>query len=412
MRILLLTNDFPLPVDAGGVVRLLGLAETLAARHEVHLLARERSPTPPELIAALSARLGSPVETFPAPAPIGRGAMTKAARWTRATMRRTPPWVLTARSEPLARRAVELAPDFDVAVTLDDNASVYAEEIAGLLPVVLDKQNVHGASWVDLRPYGRGVRGRALHALTLAQLRAWEGRTSAAAAAVVVTSDDEASRFAGVYGWRPQVVPSAIPTPRLVADPVAAPASVAWLGDHTYFANVDGLLRFVHEAWAPLGRSGVSLLVAGRRPPAEVRALARVPGVEILGYVDDLDALLARSAAAVVPLWWGVGIKMKTLTLMGAGLPLAATPIALEGVRVHDGMEALVAESPGDLAAALERLLADRAAAAEIGRRGREVVLAAHTWDAVGTRFEQALALAAERGTTPRHGLRRAAGGS
>lgn len=410
MRVLLLTNDFPLPVNAGGVVRLLGLAEELSKRHDVHLLARERERTPPALVARLRERLGDPVETFPAPGAPAAGAAAKAKRWMRATLARTPPWVETARSESLARRAIELAPHFDVAVTLDDNASAYAEAIGGLVPVVLDKQNVHGASWVDRRPYGTGARGRALHRLTLWQLRGWERRAAQAAASVVVTSDDEAARFARVYGWRPEVVPSAIPAPVRVADPVAAPESVVWLGDHTYFANVDGLIRFARDAWSPLGESGAELLVVGRMPPPPVRDLERLPGVRVLGFVEDLEELLARVAAAVVPLWSGAGIKMKTLTLMGAGVPVAGTPIAFEGVPARDGREARIAEQPHALAGALAELLRDREAAARMGVRGRELVLERHTWDAVGSRYDDILTAAATAG--PPRRLREAAAGS
>ena len=56
MKLLLLTIDFPLPVNAGGVVRLLGISEALARRgHELHMLARLREPgTDPALVPALS----------------------------------------------------------------------------------------------------------------------------------------------------------------------------------------------------------------------------------------------------------------------------------------------------------------------------------------------------------------------
>jgi polysaccharide biosynthesis protein PslH len=400
VRLLLVTIDFPLPVDAGGVVRLLGLAEALSRRHEVHLLARERRPTSLAVVEALSERLGgAPVETFPAPEPVPDGRASKLARWSRAVARRKPPWVLRADSPALRRRAAELAPDFDAAIVLDDNASVYVDALHTRVPVVLDKQNVKAYSFrQEPSGWGPSLRGRAMQRLAGTLYVGFERRSSRRAELVVVTSNDEARRFELAHGWRPAVVPSAIPKPRAVADVPSAPAAVAWLGDHTYAANVDGLLRFVREGWAPLGRSGARLLVTGRRPPAEVMELAAAsPGVEVLGYVEDLEALLVRCAAAVVPLWRGVGIKMKTLTLMGAGLPVVSTPVGLEGIGARDGEHARVAPDPQGLGAALHELLADRHTGAAVGRRGHELIVAEHSWDRLVPRYERLVAEVAGR---------------
>ena len=94
-----------------------------------------------------------------------------------------------------------------------------------------------------------------------------------------------------------------------------------WLGDHRYGPNVDGLVRFARQSWRSLGDTGATLLIIGREPPPEVRQLEQLPGVQVLGYVDDLDQVFAGAAAAVTPLWAGAGIKMKTLTFIAAGLP-------------------------------------------------------------------------------------------
>jgi glycosyltransferase involved in cell wall biosynthesis len=215
---------------------------------------------------------------------------------------------------------------------------------------------------------------------------------------VVVTSDEEVERFRRTYRWRPEAIASAISVPAEAADPRAAGRAVVWVGDHTYAANVRGLLRFLREGWRPLGEGGAVLRVAGRHPPAELLRLAEeLPGIEVLGFVEHLDALLSRCAAAVVPLWDGAGIKMKTLALMGAGLPVAATPVGVEGLAVRDGVHARVAATPGGLADALVELLDDRAVAAAVGKRGREFILRNHTWSGLVPRYERLLERAAGR---------------
>ncbi|MBJ7332455.1 MAG: glycosyltransferase [Solirubrobacteraceae bacterium] len=387
MKLLLLTNEFALPVNAGGVRRQLGLVEALAARHDVHMLAREReADTPVELVVELRRRLGAPVESFPArPATWDTGKVATAQRWGRAIRRGAPTWTERALSGELIARARELAPGFDAAITLDDTAHTYVEYAGSLVPFVLDKHNV--LAWSRRVEGGLRPSARLEHRL-LAQ---WEARTVDRAGAVVVTSDDEAERFRGLYGGAPTVVPSCIPPPVAVAAPADAPPAFVWLGDHRYGPNADGLLRFLRGAWEPLGAAGAQLLIAGRDPSAEVRELERLPGVEILGFVDDLGALLGRCRGAVAPVWEGAGIKMKTLELMGAGLPLAGTTVSFEGIAVQDGSDGLVADDEAGLGAALRRLVDDPALAARIGEAAHATILRDHTWDSVVGRYDDAL---------------------
>lgn len=391
MKLLLLTIDFPLPVNAGGVVRLIGISEALARRgHELTMLARLREPdTDPALVGQLSDRLGgAAVEVFSAPQrPAPGGPAHVAGRWAWATATRTPPWVWTSYSRQMAQRALELAPDHDACLILDDNAHHYAIELAPRIPTVLDMQNVMAASWNNTNHWGGAdpsAGQRAQQALAYRLLVSWERRVSHAADAVIVTSADEADRFREHYGRSCDWVGSAIGAPEPVAQPRQAPPHVVWLGDHRYHANVDGLLRFLREAWRPLGERGLRLQVVGRDPGDEVLALAaELPGVDVLGFVEDLDAVLADSAAAVVPVWKGAGIKMKTLVLMGSGLPVASTAVGMEGIAAVNGEHARLADDPVALATAVGDLVADRERAEKLGTAGRELILAEHTWDGV-----------------------------
>ncbi|MBO9532625.1 MAG: glycosyltransferase [Solirubrobacteraceae bacterium] len=392
MKILLVTIDFPLPVNAGGVVRLLGISEALARRgHELTMLARLREPgTDPALIGELSERLGGAhVEVFAPPKrPAPSGVLKVAGRWAFSTATVTPPWVWTSYSRQMARRVRQLAPSFDACLILDDNAHHYALDTAGLVPTVLDKQNVMAASWNNTSHYA----SRAQQALAYQLLARWEGSVTRAADAVIVTSAEEALRFREHHHAHCDWVGSAIGTPELVAAPRKASPSVVWLGDHRYHANVHGLVRFLREGWPPLGERGLRLKIAGRDPGDEVLELAReLPGVDVLGFVDDLDALMAESAAAVVPVWKGAGIKMKTLVLMGSGLPVAATPIGLEGIEAVDGEHVRIADDPVALATAVGDLVANRERSEQLGLAGRELILAGHTWDGVIGQVESVL---------------------
>jgi glycosyltransferase involved in cell wall biosynthesis len=286
----------------------------------------------------------------------------------------------------MAARASELAPRCDAAVILDDFAGAYATCLRKAPIVVADKHNVLGwSARFGLRP--AGWRNRARRLLGAAITREFERSYLARADIVIVSSDQEADRLQQLYGLAADgIVPSAV-EPLLPTPGLREAGTVGWMGALDYGANEQGLIRFVKESWDRLGTEGLRLLVAGRRPSARVRALERHPGVEVLGYVENLPEFLGRLSAAVVPLWMGAGVKLKTLTFMGAGVPLVATPVAVEGLEVASGKHCLVSDDPEGLAEALDTVLRDRGYAAQLGEAGRSLVSQRYTWRVMGNQF-------------------------
>jgi glycosyltransferase involved in cell wall biosynthesis len=384
MRVLAITNEFPLPRDRGGPMRILGLVRALSEHHSVHLLALGRSSTTEALRSELERTLGGPVEVFDR-APAGPPGAGRSGRWLRAVAEGVPPWVGAQHSAALERRALELAGRVDVVALLDDYAGVYAAPLAATAPVIADKHNVMGWSAAEgAAPDAAGARLR--RELGVGLTRRFERRYLRRCAAVAVTSESESERLARLYG-RPAdaVVPSAVDLPPGALFRPEATA-VGWLGSHEYAPNVEGLRRFA-PAWEALGREGERLLVAGGGAPPALRALARHPGIELVGYVGELEAFLGDLGAAVVPLWHGAGVKLKTLTFMAAGIPVAGTRVAFEGIAAEDGRHCLLADEPEGLAAALRGLLADPEMAGRIGGEGRALVAERYTWPEVSAPF-------------------------
>jgi glycosyltransferase involved in cell wall biosynthesis len=82
-------------------------------------------------------------------------------------------------------------------------------------------------------------------------------------------------------------------------------------------------------------------------------------------------------------LWEGAGVKLKTVTLLGAGIPAAVTPIAVEGLAVEDGIHCLIRNDPHGLATATLQLLTNDSKAESIGAAARRLIAEKYTWPAV-----------------------------
>jgi glycosyltransferase involved in cell wall biosynthesis len=116
-----------------------------------------------------------------------------------------------------------------------------------------------------------------------------------------------------------------------------------------------------------LMRTRASLLVAGPGdwylPPRE--------GVVLLGYRDDVPALLAAADVLLLPSRCAEGAPLAVLEAQMAGIPVVATRVGGVPEVVEEGVTAFLVEpeDPAAMAAALERALAvDRAKWREAGR--------------------------------------------
>ena len=108
--------------------------------------------------------------------------------------------------------------------------------------------------------------------------------------------------------------------------------TVGYLG---YAPNYEGVDRFIVESWPELhsARPELSYFVVGKDCPASLREKwALIPGVEVLGFVDDLEALYERCLMTVAPVYSGSGTCIKVIESLMRGRLCVAAPFALRGI--------------------------------------------------------------------------------
>jgi hypothetical protein len=82
------------------------------------------------------------------------------------------------------------------------------------------------------------------------------------------------------------------------------------------------------------------LWVLGIRPRALLRFLGRtVPGVEVIGAVDDPMKAFEKGAVCVAPILFGAGVKIKVIQMLDAGASVVATQAGAEGVADNERLK-------------------------------------------------------------------------
>ncbi len=207
-----------------------------------------------------------------------------------------------------------------------------------------------------------------------AETRGLELAVADAADAVVVVSSFERDLLSTLTQTPVHIIPNVHEMGR---ERTHAPASdeLLFVGGFRHPPNQDGVEWFVAEVLPRIRHAVPStrFLIAGSYVPDRVRALAS-DAVEVLGWVPRLEPLYARVRAAVAPLRYGAGIKGKVGEALSLGVPTVLTSIAAEGMYIEDGVHALVADDPAELAARIVRLMRDDDLWLGLARRGQGLV--------------------------------------
>ena len=216
------------------------------------------------------------------------------------------------------------------------------------------------------------------------ELRTFEQVMWSMADIVLCVSEAERREVASAPGNpRALLVPNASVSPRHVSNSYGPQAAViSFAGALNYIPNVDAVVALTEEV-APLVRGlipGVGLLIAGREPTRALVQHCTSRSASVVADPKDMFATLAGTVMAV-PLRMGAGTRIKVLEARSHGLPVVASPMAVEGLKAQDDDRGLVvSDGPEAMARDLvDRLLSpDRSVTALVrSPTWREVLLPA-----------------------------------
>jgi glycosyltransferase involved in cell wall biosynthesis len=208
----------------------------------------------------------------------------------------------------------------------------------------------------------------------------------------VSTEEGEAlARWAGPV--RIRVVPTVFEmSPELPPGPQGR-SGFFFVGGFWHTPNVDAVVWCVEEIWPLIHAAlpGQSLFIAGSNAPEKILALNGRPGVEVVGFVRDLDPWFVRCRAFLSPLRFGAGIKGKIGQSLAKGLPVVTTRIGAEGLQLVDGEHVLIADAPQDFARAAVRLAGDDGLWSHLQHNGRRLIEATQSVPVVAQRMRELL---------------------
>ncbi|MGQ9787047.1 MAG: glycosyltransferase family 4 protein [Anaerolineae bacterium] len=393
MRILLLTQVLPYPLDAGPKTRAYYVLRHLVERgHTVMLVSFTRSDDTDESLAHLRTFCQA-VHTvrmvrslykdalFLVTSVLGRRSIV-IARDTHREMR-------TLLNQLLAQQ------QFDVVHADQLWMAQYALQCQGMRRVL----DAHNAVYLIPQRLAASETNPLKHVLLRRESRAlaeYEAEVCRRFDRVVTVTEEDRRLLQALAGDGRDitVIPICIdPAEKPLVARRAQPRRLLILGTMFWPPNVEGTLWCAREVLPLVLREvpDAVLTIVGKNPPPAVCALAG-PHVKVTGYVPDPAPLLAESAAFLVPLRAGGGMRVKILDAWCWGVPIVSTTIGAEGIAVCPDENILIADTPADFAAATVRLLREPELGDRLRVAGRAWVEAHYDWRKVYARWDEVYA--------------------
>lgn len=380
-RLLWVTDEVPDRELGGGSIRQYHLLERTAERFEVDLLLVGHLSD-----IALRGRLGKVTEL---------GAPAPHSPWQRWLLGRqgvlpgSPPSEIVS-----SRRLVALLRRHLADHERYELVNVEHEWLIPLLPPtrhnkwVLTFHNLSSRRLVHLSALKGGAAKVALERESRNALR-YERSAAAAYDRTITVSESDRQ----LLGDHVAVVPNGVDLDRFGASALPSRPVLVFCGLFAWEANVDAAVWCCQEI-LPRVRLDIpeaKVLLVGRAPDPRVTALARLPGVEGHFDVPSVVPYLQAARVALVPLRVGSGTRLKALEAMAAGRPLAGTSIGLDGLGLEDGISAVMADEPAELARRIVHLCTDDRLAVRLAENAMVRARQHFGWDAVGETYMESI---------------------
>lgn len=417
----MLSSTFPYPPSRGGTqVRTFNLLKYLSQRHHV-ILGTLRSPdVTNQQIDELRQQVAE-LAVFDNLDQVSSGITHKIHRFSRFLQSGTPPNVLSRYSPAMQHWVDQLvtAGKCD-AITCEHSVNeiyIRPEWRQNILTVV----NIHSSVWgtckqmLETSTSEKPLRDR----LNLPLLARYEKRYCAKFSRIVVTTEIDKQQLLELLSGEGErerrregemspegedfsvfpieVLPNGVDLiefPDRAIDP--AGHTLIFAGAMNNLPNIDAA-RFLSLEILPIVQQqypDTTLTLVGTSPVPEILALAKQPGIQVLGRVQKVAEYLHQATVCVIPMRIGFGIKNKTLEAMATGTPVIASDRGLEGLDIGGGLQpirALRANRIQEYVEAISSLFENPHLRQELSRNARSHIENQYTWNTIGQRYDRLL---------------------
>ncbi len=164
------------------------------------------------------------------------------------------------------------------------------------------------------------------------------------------------------------------------------PPRILYHGDYKWMQNVEAVNILIKKIWPKIKAKlkNVKLWISGRSIPRSILEYAKHDkNIEISESPKDNRDVFKASSVLVTPIMSPGGTRLKVFESMASGLPVVSTPIGVAGLKIKDGVHAMVSSDPTKLAEKTVKVLTDQKLAKNLAVEGKKYVLKNFSWQSI-----------------------------
>lgn len=393
MKILVLDEEFPYPLNTGKRLRSFNILKRLASNHQLRYLACGIHDS--ESFRALKQSGMNPVAVS-SQTPKKSGIMFYARLFANLFSRY--PYIVTSHYSAKFRSAFSAQlTDFqpDLIICEWTPYTVFVKDIHSAIKIMV-AHNIESRIWQryyenEGNPLRKWYIGK-----QWVKVAAFERATTVWVDGITAVSDKEAIELRSMGGNIPiEVIDNGVDLDYFQPGrPYQTQMrKLVFTGSMDWRPNQDAALYFVNELLPRIHRKypDVEITFVGRNPPRHIMALNNMNRVTVTGTVEDVRPYIQEAAVYVVPLRIGGGSRLKILEALAMKKPVVSTSMGAEGLDVDDGRNILIADSPEQFAKNVGKLLDDPTFGHELAEDGRKLVEKRYGWNRLALKLDRFL---------------------
>ena len=151
--------------------------------------------------------------------------------------------------------------------------------------------------------------------------------------------------------------------------------------DFHWMENKEGAKVLIEEIWPEIKKhvANAKLWIVGKIAPQALSVYVGQKDI-VIQEINDSREAYQRSWVLVAPLRSRGGSRTKFFEAMASGLPIVTTSMGIEGIRVNDSQQIMIANDRNQMIAKAISVLEDKKLAKNIGQQARDLVSDDYDW--------------------------------
>jgi glycosyltransferase involved in cell wall biosynthesis len=167
--------------------------------------------------------------------------------------------------------------------------------------------------------------------------------------------------------------------------------TVLFVGTFKWLPNIDAVEFLVEKIWPLVIKQlpNAQLKIVGFSPSVKILSYGKESSITVDGAVADIRDAYATAHVLLAPIRSGKGTRYKILEAMATSTPIVATNLAVEGIGIVHGENALTSDDPQTLADLTVSVLKDKKLQKKLAENSLALVNSKFNWKAISAELDR-----------------------